>query len=112
VKSLKDYSEVFFLGIGGIGMSALARWFHAEGFLVSGYDKVQSPITDSLKELGIEVTDIDSSGALLESINRETSLVIYTPAIPRGSQLRAYFEENTFGFVKRAKELGMITSAY
>ncbi len=112
MRSLRDYSEVFFLGIGGIGMSALARWFHAEGFLVSGYDKVLSPITDSLKGLGIEVTDIDSSDALLKSINKETSLIIYTPAIPRGSQLRAYFEENEFGFMKRAKVLGMITSAY
>lgn len=112
MKGLKDYSNVFFLGIGGIGMSALARWFKSEGFAVSGYDKTRSPITSALEDLGILVTDVDASEELDDLISKEGTLVIYTPAIPRGSQLRRFFEEEDFDFVKRAKVLGLITSAY
>lgn len=110
---LGNYHNVFFVGIGGIGMSALARWFKKEGLNVQGYDKTETPLTKQLVKESIEVFYDDA----LENISKEYSakentLVIYTPAIPKDSILLNYFFNNGFEVVKRAKALGIISEGY
>lgn len=99
------------MGIGGIGMSALARYFHAEGYKVSGYDKTPSPLTDKLQEEGILVNfkdEVDSVRAIyLEE--KPSTMIVYTPAIPSESVLLNYFRENEYTMAKRAEVLGIVT---
>ena len=106
----KGVNSVFFLGIGGIGMSALARWFQQEGYAVAGYDKTPSPLTDALVEEGMEVIFADQVAAVPSPFRErpEEVLVVWTPAIPKDSELLHFFQEG-FLLKKRAEVLGMIT---
>lgn len=108
--NIKEYSHIYFLGIGGIGMSALARYFHANNWQVSGYDKTRTKLTDSLEKEGIQISFEDDLASLSSAYrNEKNCLVIYTPAIPADSVLRNYFYTGNFNVIKRAKALGLIS---
>ncbi|MEY3644431.1 MAG: hypothetical protein RLZZ207_1126 [Bacteroidota bacterium] len=106
----KGIHSIFFLGIGGIGMSALARWFQQEGYAVAGYDKTPSPLTDALEEEGMKVIFTDEVAAVPAQFrsNPDEVLVVWTPAIPKDSVLLHFFQQG-FLIKKRAEVLGMIT---
>ncbi|WP_191858832.1 UDP-N-acetylmuramate--L-alanine ligase [Hanstruepera ponticola] len=108
--NLDTINNVYFIGIGGIGMSALARYFHANNKFVSGYDKNKSEITDGLIELGVPV-HFDDSIANIDSrlLNTNNTLVVYTPAVPKDHMELAYFNNNHYTVMKRAAVLGLIT---
>ena len=108
--NLEDVNNIYFIGIGGIGMSALARYFYANKKHVAGYDKTQTEVTDSLTELGIEVHFNDAIQNInLDFKNPEDTLVIYTPAIPKNHNELSYFKDNGFCVLKRSEVLGLIT---
>ena len=108
--TFKGIHRIFFLGIGGIGMSALARWFQQEGYAVAGYDKTPSPLTDALEEEGMKVIFTDEVAAVPAQFrsNPDEVLVVWTPAIPKDSVLLHFFQQG-FLIKKRAEVLGMIT---
>jgi UDP-N-acetylmuramate--alanine ligase len=100
---------VYFVGIGGIGMSALARYFRATGHPVSGYDKTPSPLTMKMsREEGIDITYADDDREIKEKFRTRETLVIYTPAVPPGNRVLAFFRERGYALYKRAEALGMI----
>lgn len=105
---LKTYRTFYFVGIGGIGMSALARYFHSNGLQVLGYDKTRTQLTSSLEAEGIEIAFDDSTDEKILSLDKEKTLVVYTPAIKKLGIL-TWFQENGFSIMKRAKVLGFIT---
>ena len=98
----------YFLGIGGIGMSALARYFAAQGFRVMGYDRTSSPLTESLEEEGIAV-QYDDSLDRVEQLEQTKTIVVRTPAVPEDMALYVWLREQGFTILKRAEVLGMIT---
>ena len=107
---LDQFKHIYLLGIGGIGMSALARYFKLNGFTVSGYDRTNTHITESLQKEGVDVSFIDKGkdiGALLPK--KENVLVIYTPALPTGHKELSYFKTNEYTLKKRAEVLGIVT---
>ena len=107
---LKKIHNIYFIGIGGIGMSAIARYFKASGKQVSGYDKTQTDITNSLQDLGITVCFEDAMATVADSyLNPETTLVVYTPAVPKSHLQLSYFKNNGFTVLKRSEILGLIT---
>ena len=107
---LKKIHNIYFIGIGGIGMSAIARYFKASGKQVSGYDKTQTDITNSLQDLGITVCFEDAMATVADSyLNPETTLVVYTPAVPKSHLQLNYFKNNGFTVLKRSEILGLIT---
>nr|HML85145.1 Mur ligase domain-containing protein [Bacteroidales bacterium] len=95
--NLENVNNVYFLGIGGIGMSALARWFHHLGISVSGYDKTPSQLTKELESEGINICYDDAP----EFISSKPDLVVITPAIPTTHQGRIWLEEQGIPFMKR-----------
>ncbi|MCD7720978.1 MAG: UDP-N-acetylmuramate--L-alanine ligase [Prevotellaceae bacterium] len=110
---LRDIKAVYFVGIGGIGMSALARYFLRKGVLVAGYDRTSSELTHQLCDEGALVHYDECVEAIPEPCNhRETCLVVYTPAIPKEHKELAYFRQNGFEIVKRAQLLGILTRSY
>ncbi len=102
---LKNIHSIYFIGIGGIGMSALARYFRFQGKTVSGYDKTETVLTRTLAEEGIRVSYIDD----LSSIPKDVQLVVYTPAIPKDHKGLNYYRENGYDLMKRSEVLGLIT---
>jgi len=96
--------HVYFLGIGGIGMSAIARYFKSRGVVVSGYDKTETALTLKLTEEGFGVHYTDD----IHLIDKEASLFVYTPAIPKNHKEYSYLIENGFPVYKRSEVLGMI----
>ncbi len=103
--------SIFFLGIGGIGMSALARYMRANDFCVAGYDRTRSIVTDALKQQNIDVVFFDSEKDIPDCFrDSETTLVVYTPAIPANHPQLQYFKAHGFKIIKRAELLGMLTS--
>jgi UDP-N-acetylmuramate--alanine ligase len=104
---LSDVKKVFFLGIGGIGMSALARYFNTHGAVVAGYDKTPTRLTGELSEEGIAITFEDS----LETLMNDADLVVYTPAIPANHLQFNYYKNNQFTLVKRSEVLGLIANS-
>ena len=108
MNKLETYQTFYFVGIGGIGMSALARYFHASGKKVLGYDKTNTQLTQTLMSEGIDIVFEDLSDEQLSFLDKETTLVIYTPAIKKLGIL-TYFNNNNFTILKRAKVLGLIT---
>ena len=104
---IKDIKRVYFLGIGGIGMSALARYFNTNGVAVSGYDKTETVLTKKLATEGIAIHFEDN----IEFIDKAAELVIYTPAIPKDHKELNYFLENNYNLVKRSEVLGAITNS-
>ncbi len=102
---LSDIKNIYFLGIGGIGMSALARYFKANGVQVSGYDKTKTSLTEELIKEGILVHFEDD----VNSLPQEIDLVIYTPAIPAEHKEFRFLKEKGYQMMKRAEILGLIT---
>ena len=98
----------YFLGIGGIGMSALARYLAAKGYRVLGYDRTPSSLTHQLEEEGISV-QYDDSIEQLQSLDIQRTVVVRTPAIPEGFVLLEWFRQHQFQIVKRAELLGELT---
>ncbi len=107
---LTDFQNIYFLGIGGIGMSALARYFNSTGYSVGGYDKTPSPLTDQLIQEGCEIHFTDLGEDIPLKYNRKsTTLVVLTPAIPVDHSEWKYFKETGFTILKRSEVLGLIT---
>lgn len=110
MKDLNTYKNIYFLGIGGIGMSALARYFNERKFTVGGYDKTPSPLTDELQHEGITIHFEDLGSNIPAGFNDPAAtLVIYTPAIPKNLGELNFIRENGFTLLKRAQVLGLIT---
>ncbi len=109
-KGLENIKNIYFIGIGGIGMSALARYFKFLGKNVAGYDKTPSQITSDLSEMGIAIHFDDNVDAIPKIfLNKEETLVVYTPAIPKDHKEFVYVQEHGFELKKRAEVLGIIT---
>ncbi len=108
--NLFEKQHFFFVGIGGIGMSALARYFHAQGKKVIGYDRTGTHLTSLLIKEGIEVHFEDDLANIPAEFTLETTQVIYTPAIPEGHSQLNFFKENGFSLKKRSRILGDISS--
>lgn len=111
--TFKGINKVYFLGIGGIGMSALARWFRHEGYPVAGYDKTPSPLTEELETEGMLISYEDRVDTMPIDFttNPEEVLVVWTPAIPRDSVLLNFFQAH-YTLKKRSEVLGMITKDF
>lgn len=101
------YKNAYFIGIGGIGMSAIARYFKFKGLNVAGYDKTESELTDTLQKEGIDVHYVDNVDLIPKDI--ENTLVVYTPAIPHDLKELKYVMDNGYNVFKRSKVLGEIT---
>lgn len=107
--NLKDIHSVYFIGIGGIGMSALARYFDFIGKPVAGYDKTPTPITDGLQGKGIPVHFEDDIASVPDTFKQPGTLVVYTPAVPASHSELNFYKENGFEIKKRSEVLGIIT---
>ncbi len=113
IEELNQFRQVYFLGIGGIGMSALARWFLKLGFRVGGYDKTPGPVTDALLAEGCEISfdeDINSLPLWVKE-NKETTLVVLTPAIPSAHAGWRFLLDNGYTIQKRSQVLGLISKS-
>jgi UDP-N-acetylmuramate--alanine ligase len=109
---LNKYDSIYFLGIGGIGMSALARWFKHKGMRVAGYDRTPTPLTHELIEEGMEIHFDDKIEFIPGYIAPEKTLVVFTPAIPKNHAEHAYLREQGFTILKRSEVLGLLTKNY
>ena len=107
--NLHQIQNVYFIGIGGIGMSALARYFYSIGKNVSGYDKTPTALTQELIDSGISIHFVDDINLIPESFYPDTTLVIITPAVPVSHSEWNYFLERNYNVKKRAEVLGIIT---
>lgn len=108
--NLKEIHQVYFIGIGGIGMSAIARYFATNKKQVAGYDKTPSQITSDLEKLGVEVHFEDDLKKIpLPFLKKEQTLIVYTPAIPENNKVLTYFLDHNFSVLKRSEVLGKIT---
>ena len=103
---MKTYSNIYFIGIGGIGMSAIARYYNFKGLKVSGYDKTPSELTHALEAEGIDVHYEDNTDFIPKDV--EDTLVVYTPAIPKDMGELVYVQENGYRVIKRSRMLGEI----
>ena len=111
--NIKDIKAVYFIGAGGIGMSAIARYFLKKGLVVAGYDKTPSDLTRQLEKEGMLIhyeENLDEIPHICKQ--QDYCLVIYTPAIPEEHQELRYFRENGFEIQKRAQVLGTLTQAH
>lgn len=111
MKTISQYSHAYFLGIGGIGMSAICRYLHELGLNIGGYDKTRTELTDSLHALGIQIGYEDSVSAFPTWIETDYThtLFIITPAIPAQHPQRLWLEKRNIPVYKRAEVLGIIT---
>lgn len=112
MNGLKDIQHFYFIGIGGIGMSALAFYFHERGKTVSGYDKTPSDVTRSLGKVGIAVHFEDQGAAVDAHFEPSKTLVVYTPAVTKDFGELVRFRESGYTIKKRAEVLGMIANAH
>lgn len=112
--NLKNVNSVYFLGIGGIGMSALARYFISLGCKVAGYDKTKTTLTQALEQEGMQVHYDENTEAIPTEIknNEPNTLVIFTPAIPKNNVEYLFFINQKIRLYKRAEVLGLITQNY
>ena len=109
----KNIKAVYFIGAGGIGMSAIARYFIKEGLVVGGYDKTPSELTNRLEKEGMIIHYEENVDEIPHACkNPATCLVVYTPAIPEEHKELAFFRENGFEVQKRAQVLGTLTRKY
>ncbi len=110
--NIKQLHTVFFIGIGGIGMSALARYFKHQGFNVLGYDKTPNPVTKALRDEDIEIhfsDDVSWAKEQLTGVSLSEIVVVYTPAVPFNLGIKTYFESENVRIIKRAEALGIVT---
>jgi len=108
--NLNQIHSVYFVGIGGIGMSALARYFNANNVAVAGYDLVETELTKKLEEAGVSVHYVDDVAEIKSVfLDKEHCLVVYTPAVPADHKELLYFKKEGFTILKRAELLGLIT---
>ena len=111
--NINDIKSVYFVGAGGIGMSAIARYFLNKGLVVGGYDKTPSDLTRQLEEEGMLIHYEEDVNQIPQACkNKQECLVIYTPAIPAEHQELCYFQKNGFEIQKRAQVLGTLTKAH
>ncbi|MBS5796927.1 MAG: UDP-N-acetylmuramate--L-alanine ligase [Dysgonomonas mossii] len=109
---MNNIKAVYFIGIGGIGMSNLARYFMSKGKKVAGYDRTETPLTKELVKEGAEIHYSDSVSLIPEYCKeKDTTLVVYTPAVPSENEEVIYFHEQNFTIQKRAQVLGTITKS-
>lgn len=110
---INDIKAVYFIGIGGIGMSAIARFFLNKGILVGGYDRTPSDLTQKLEEEGALIHYEENVELIPEACkDKASALIIYTPAIPASHKELVYFKENQFDLQKRAQVLGTLTRTH
>lgn len=110
---LKDIKSVYFVGAGGIGMSAIARYFLHKGLVVAGYDKTPSELTHQLEKEGMLIHYEENVNLIPEECRQPTTtLVVYTPAIPSTHTELIYFHDNNFTIEKRAQVLGTLTRTH
>ena len=102
---IKKIRAVYFIGIGGIGMSAIARFFNSQEIRVSGYDKTETTLTKQLEQEGIKIHYEEN----VEWIPKDVDLVVYTPAVPNDHKELAYYRQNGYKMMKRSEVLEMIT---
>ena len=107
MSDLKNIRNIYFIGIGGIGMSALARYFQSLGTIVSGYDRTATPLTETLEQSGITIHYEDR----VDLIPKDANVVVYTPAIPVSNAILQYYQNNHYKVVKRSDVLQWITEA-
>lgn len=114
MNELNTYRNIYFLGIGGIGMSALARWFKKKGLSVSGYDRTSTTLTQQLEAEGMQVHYDDSVANIPEVVLREKNetLVVLTPAVPKDHKEYNYLLKAGYTILKRSEILGLITRNY
>lgn len=103
--NVKNIHSIYFIGIGGIGMSALARYFNHRGVKVAGYDRTATPLTDALIAEGMDIRFEEN----IERLPKEVDLVVYTPAIPSKHTELQWFEDNDYPLYKRSQVLGIIS---
>jgi UDP-N-acetylmuramate--alanine ligase len=103
-----NVKAVYFLGIGGIGMSAIARYFLSRGVQVSGYDKTPTSLTKQLEEEGMQIHYEDN----IELIDKNADIVVYTPAIPATHTELIYYRNHPYSLMKRSEVLGLITDGH
>src|SRR5678816_3836400 len=101
------WGSVYFIGIGGIGMSALARYFHSRGTRVSGYDKTASSLTRELEQEGMNIHYEEN----IDLIPKDSELVVYTPAEPKEHKELVYYQQNGYKVVKRSDVLQIATES-
>lgn len=111
---LGQYDNIYFLGIGGIGMSALARWFLKKGLNVSGYDRTATSLTSALQEEGMKVHFDDNVESIPKEVknNKDNTLVVFTPAIPKDHREHLFLKEKGYTIMKRSEVLGLISKDY
>lgn len=111
---IEQYDNIYFLGIGGIGMSALARWFMKKGLKVSGYDRTTTVLTAALEAEGMVIHYDDNVASIPAEVRnqKDKTLVVFTPAIPKDHQEHAYLKEQGYTILKRSEVLGLITKGY
>ena len=103
-------NAVYFVGAGGIGMSALVRYYLSQGIVVGGYDRTACPLTEELRAEGADIHYTDDPDLIPEACRRpESTLVVYTPAIPHDHKELSYFRDHQFRIMKRAEVLGTLT---
>ena len=103
-------NAVYFVGAGGIGMSALVRYYLSQGIVVGGYDRTACPLTEELRAEGADIHYTDDPDLIPEACRRpESTLVVYTPAIPHDHKELTYFRDHQFRIMKRAEVLGTLT---
>jgi UDP-N-acetylmuramate--alanine ligase len=108
MNNLQNIKNVYFLGIGGIGMSALARYFKFTGRNVAGYDRTQTVLTDALQKEGINVHFEDDVRNIPQNWDPAETLAVFTPALPDDHSELSWFREKPIGLLKRAKVLGLV----
>src|SRR6187431_483485 len=106
-KSNEKMNSIYFIGIGGIGMSALARYFHSKGAKVTGYDKTPSSLTKELEQEGMKIHYEDN----VDLIPKDAELVVYTPAIPKEHKELVYYQQHGYKVVKRSDVLQLVTES-
>lgn len=110
---MKEMKSVYFVGAGGIGMSALVRYFLTKGYNVGGYDKTPSELTEKLIEEGAKIHYEENVETIDDCFKqKDSTLVVYTPAIPENHQEMRFFRENGFEIQKRAQVLGFLTQSH
>ncbi|MBN1987070.1 MAG: UDP-N-acetylmuramate--L-alanine ligase [Prolixibacteraceae bacterium] len=110
MKNLQNIKNVYFLGIGGIGMSALARYFKFTGRNVAGYDRTPTALTEAMQKEGIDVHFEDDIRNIPKNWNPAETLAVFTPALPDDHSELSWFREKPIGLLKRAKVLGLISN--